>query len=128
LFTYQIHIPLPSNAVPDGGPCVEPGGGVVVGRGSLRIRSGDVEFDRTPFRPVTYSRPERALAGTPTVTRDPDELRGFMLRIVGVPSARRTGNITRAPAGRRKPASFTIPPGATVRWSVQERMHLTQIR
>src|SRR4051812_10050342 len=39
----------------------------------------------------------------------------------------RTGKMTRGFFGKR-PASFTFPPGATVRASVHELRHLTQLR
>jgi hypothetical protein len=116
-------MPPPSNAVPLGGGCDPVTGGLVgVERGSLRILIGRVVLDRIPRGARTYSRPERAVLGTLTTSRELLALRGFMLRIVRLPSARRTGNITRlADRGRRRPASFTMPPGATVLLSVQPR-------
>ena len=39
----------------------------------------------------------------------------------------RTGKTTRAFLGSRLPAIFTLPPGATVRASVQALAHLTQV-
>src|SRR4051812_40863815 len=120
-------MPLPSNAVPDGGSLFVVGGGVVVRRGSLRIRTVPVRFERTPWRARRYSRPERAFDGTPTTMRVELALFGLRLRTVRLPFASRTGKITRLARGSRRPASFTAPPGATVRLSVHARMHLTQV-
>jgi hypothetical protein len=124
LFTYQIHIPEPSNAVPLGGG----GGGVFVGGrffGSLRIRIVPVEFERRPLGASTYSRPERAFEGTLTTSREELPLAGRMLRIAVRPLLMRTGNITRPRIDSLLPASFNAPPGATVRVSVHEREHFT---
>src|SRR3954452_20497444 len=54
-------------------------------------------------------------------------LAGLIARVECTPFERRTGNITWAPRGRRLPASFTVPPGATVSRSVHLLMHLTQL-
>jgi hypothetical protein len=119
LFTYQIHIPPPSKAVPLGG-----GGGVLVGGrvfGSFRIRIVPVEFERSPFGASTYRRPERAFDGTFTSSRDALPLAGRMLPIAIRPLLMRTGNITRPRIDSRLPASVSAPPGATVRASVHER-------
>src|SRR4051794_24298577 len=54
-------------------------------------------------------------------------LAGVIARVACTPFERRTGNITWAPRGRRLPASFTLPPGATVSLSVHLLMHFTQL-
>src|SRR3954451_10281061 len=54
-------------------------------------------------------------------------LAGVIARVACTPFERRTGNITWAPRGRRLPASFTVPPGATVSLSVHLLVHFTQL-
>src|SRR6476660_1828119 len=50
---------------------------------------------------------------------------GLTARVAGAPFREKT---TRGPFGKRLPASFTFPPGATVRASVHALTHLTQLR
>src|SRR4051794_34057901 len=117
LLTYQIHMPLPSKAVPLGGVPVG-------GDGFFRIHSQRELFVCTPRRPRTYSRPPRASVGTETTMRVELALTGLRARVFPP----RTGKITRGFLGKRLPASFTFPPGATVRASVQSLAHLIQLR
>src|SRR3954447_20907181 len=117
LLTYQIHMPLPSKAVPLGGVPVG-------GDGFFRIHSQRELFVCTPRRPRTYSRPPRASVGTETTMRVELALTGLRARVFPP----RTGKITRGFFGKRLPASFTFPPGATVRESVHALAHLIQLR
>jgi hypothetical protein len=68
------------------------------------------------------------VTGTDTTIRVELALLGFMLRVVWLPSLRLAGKTTRALRGRRLPASFSFPPGATVCESVHAAMHLIQVR
>src|SRR5437773_12173890 len=61
LFRYQIHIPLPSKAVPLGGGGVNGGGG-------LTTRIGPNVLERRPKRSTTRMRPDLAAGGTTTIS------------------------------------------------------------
>src|SRR6476469_7066970 len=110
LLTYQIHMPLPSNAVPLGGGAVAPVVVVGVLAGSFRIRVVPLRFERTPWGPLRYRRPERAFAGTPTLGRVVLSVFGLTVRAVRVPFASRTGNITRLTRANLRPVMIRPPP------------------
>src|SRR3954451_16052454 len=100
LLTYQIHMPLRSNAVPLGGVPVG-------GAGFFRIHSQRELLVRTPGRPRTYTRPPRASVGTDTTMRVELAPSGFRARVFPT----RTGQITRAFLGDRLAPRLPFPPG-----------------
>src|SRR5947209_9274643 len=103
--TYQIHIALPSNAVPDA-----PAGGDADPLRCSRRTVTRSALERAPWRPVTYSVPEIAVAGARAISRFEPCLRAATAeRPRRWP--RRTVKTTFMPRVKGWPASSTVPPG-----------------
>src|SRR4051812_26417285 len=122
LVTYQIHMPLPSNAVPllvTAGVC-----GTAAGRRTVSGRR--MRLERRPARSRTYRTPETARPGTTTEPFERVVTRTVALsRRVAVAFLAKT-----ATSGRLKlrPRSRSSPPGCTVRLSMQDRRQASEDR
>src|SRR2546423_1775090 len=100
LLTYQIHMPLPSKAVPLGGAEVPP-----PRCAGLRTKIGPTLFERRPRGILTYRRPEVALPGTCAIRRPRPAGRARTAR-AALTLPRWLGNITCILGAKRVPASF----------------------
>ena len=115
LLTCQIHIPVPSNAVPL--PCTA--------RGVVRLWMwiGPTTFERSPCSPMILMRPDLAVNGT-VVTKPAGRLsRSFEVSTRGEPPdaecTRRLKSTTMPCLRRLRPRKRSRPPGATVWASLQ---------
>src|SRR4029079_16894475 len=111
LLTYQIHMPLPSNAVPL----------PFRGRGVVRLWMwiGPTTLERAPWGPTIRIRPDLAVAGTVATKPSPLRTRSLEVSRARTPPedlwVRARLNTTCIPCLLRlRPRKRSLPPGATV--------------